>query len=512
MGKLINLKRKKSKYASPAGYRANRHAVRSAGEGGLRRARRPSGFLALLRRYYKIIAVAGGVLVVGVLCLVIFLGGKNTAATGQTAETAASASPEGTVAEDTYTEDTYNYSEVDAATLAGLAGTDESLFTDDEELADALFEEEGIRIGVTVGGIDTSDQEFILNRLEQVSSAAETDKSIFKTYYYNANGDYNQQLQDVRSLIKNGVDIIIVGFTNEESFRMITMMAKNEEIPVVAFDAPVDSGYAINVVADQSAWGNAYGKFVAEKLAAGNVVQILGKQDSAVDTERAEAIRSALAANVNLTVSDAVWAEWDKTKAKEAMADYLNGSEFADAVITEEGMAESIVDAFVEKGVLPKVMCGDATAGFIKKWYALKNSGIDVTPPTEDDKKDDETPAPTPAPVMFLAQPGEFIACAQPAPSGIGAAAFDIAMEMAKGRTLKQEGQTFKYAVGTLITDENLAEYYEQVKDQKDSFIVRDLLTDDVLDTLLNPLEETPETQAETPEPKTTTSAALAEE
>jgi ribose transport system substrate-binding protein len=495
--------------------------VRSAGEAGLRRTRRPSGFKALLRRYYKIIAIAGGVLVVGVLCLVIFLGGKNTAATGQPAEATPTVSE--AYSEESYTEESYDYSDVDAATLAGLAGTDESLFSDDEELADALFEEEGIRIGVTVGSIDSSDQEFILNRLEQVSSAAEADKSIFKTYYYNANGDYNQQLQDVRSLIKNGVDIMIVGFTNEESFRMITMMAENEGIPVVAFDAPVDSGYAINIVADQSAWGSVYGKFVADKLAAGNVVQILGKQDSANDTERAAAISAALAANVNLAVGDAIYAEWDETKAKEAMAAYLVGRDTADAVITEEGMAEGILDAFVEKGVLPKVMCGDATAGFIKKWYALKNGGIDVTPPAKDDgkKKNDETPTPTPAPVMFTAQPGEFMTCAQPAPSGIGAAAFDIALEMAKGRTLIKEGQTFKYTVGTLITDANLAQYYEQVKDLNDSFIVSDLLTDDVLDTLLNPLEEQPDdtsesqsaaTPEETPESQATPTETLAEE
>lgn len=511
MGKLIKLKRKKKRgFAAPVGYRTTRPTVRSTGETGLRRTRRQAGFKVLLRRYYKIIAIVGGALLIGVLCLVLFLGGKNTAATGQTAAAEAEASP--TVS---LSEDTYDYSAVDADTLAGLAGTDESLFNDDEELTDAIFAEEGIRIGVTVGSIDSSDQELVLNRLEQVSNAAEADKTIFKTYYNNANGDYNQQLQDVRSLIKNGADIIIVGFTNEESFEMITMMAENEGIPVVAFDAPVDSGYAINIVADQSAWGNVYGQFAASKLAAGNVVQILGKQDSAIDTERAAAIAAALAGNVNLTLSDAIYAEWNETKAKDAMAAFLDHGEAADAVITEEGMAEGILDAFVEKGVLPKVMCGDATAGFIKKWYALKNGGIDVTPPVKDDKKNDETPTPTPAPIMFAAQPGEFVTCAQPAPSGIGAAAFDIALEMAKGRTLKAEGQTFTYTVGTLITDANLAEYYEQIKDLDDSYIVSDLLTDDVLNALLNPLEEKSEvevTPTQTAEAQATPTDTLAGE
>lgn len=475
MGKMIKLKNKRNTVRPNARrYDAVKNGV------SLRRSRRSNGLKGFLRRYYKLVAIAGAVLVIGVLCLVLFLGGRNTTTSEQIVET----TPTLPIADESY-----DYSDVDKSTLAGLAGTDESLFSDDEELADALFAEEGIRIGVTVGSIESSDQEFILNRLEQVSNAAETDKTIFKTYYCNANGDYNQQLQDVRSLIKNEVDVMIVGFTDEESFKMISMMAENAGIPMVAFNAPVDSGYAINVVADQSAWGSVYGKFVTDHITEGNVVQILGRQDSAIDAERAQAIRTALATNVNLLTSDAIYAEWDEQKAQEAMAEYLKDG-VADAVITEEGMAEGILDAFIEQGVLPKVMCGDATAGFIKKWYALKNGGIDVTPAAEDNGDSEDTAMPTPTLVMFTAKSGEFIVCAQPAPTGIGAAAFSIALEMAKGRTLIEEGQTYNYTVGTLITDANLDQYYEQVKDKDDSFIVSDLLADDVLDTLLNPLEE----------------------
>ena len=497
MGKLIQMKSGRSSSLRRR-YPSGRTASRTARN---RRRTRSNGLLLFLRRNYKAAAIVTGVIVIGIICLVLLTGGNRTAVVSdQTAKTADPALTPPPAAE------TYDYSQVDDATLAGLAGTDESLFSEDQDMAEALFEEEGIRIGVTVGNISSSDQEFILNRLEQVSSAAESDKTIFKTYYCNANGSYSQQLQDVRSLIKNEVSVIIVGFTDAQSFKMIAMMAQNEGIPVVAFDAPADSGYAVNVVADQAAWGSVYGQFAASNLAEGTVVQMLGKPDSTVDAERAAAIGTALTANAALTVSAPLYAEWDNKKAKEMMAEYLQ-SGAADAVITEEGMAAGILDAFVEKGVLPKVMCGDATAGFIKKWYALKHGGIDVTPPPKEDgkkKKNDDTPTPTPEPVMFTAQPGEFIVCAQPAPAGVGAAAFDIAVEMAKGRTLITQGQTFKYSVGTVITEANLAEFYELVKDQNDTYIVSDVLTDSVLDSLLNPLEQQPEP---TPEPTATPSA-----
>ncbi len=493
MGKVIEMKSARG-YGRP-GQRRRPTARRP---GALRRRSGLKGFKALLRRYRRLVAVAAGVLVMIVAGFVLLLGSAKT-------QTVAEQPAEQPTLTPPPSEETYDYSDVDAATLAGLAGTDESLFSDDQEIEEALFEEEGIRIGVTVGSISSPDQEFILNRLEQVSSAAETDKTIYKAYYYNANGSYNQQLQDLRSLIKNEADVIIVGFTDAQSFNMIAMMAQSEGIPVVAFDAPADSGYAINVVADQAAWGGVYGKFAADNLAEGTVVQMFGKQDSPVDAERASAIGAALTAEAGLTVNAPLYAEWDNKKAKEMMAEYLKSGK-ADAVITEEGMAEGILDAFVEKGVLPKVMCGDVTAGFIKKWYALKHGGIDVTPPPKDDgkKKNDETPTPTPPPVMFAAQPGELIVCAQPAPSGVGAAAFDIAVEIAKGRTLIAQGQTFKYTVGTVITEANLAEYYELVKGQADTYIISDILTDDILDSLLNPLEQQPEA---TPEPAATPSA-----
>ncbi len=491
MGKLIQMKTRRSGSARRS--QSRRSAARTYGS---RRVSRGGAILALLKRNYKLVAIAAGVLAVVAVGLVLLLGdGAKT----ETAAQQPTALPTLTPPPD---EESYDYSDVDAGTLAGLAGTDESLFSDDQEMAEAVFEEEGIRIGVTVGSITSSEQELILNRLEQASSAAEADKTIFKAYYCNANGSTNQQLQDLRSLIKNEVDVIVVGFTDAQSFKMIAMMAQNEGIPVVAFDAPTDSGFAVNVVADQTAWGDIYGKFTATNLAEGTVVQMFGKPDDAADAQRAAAIGTALAANTGLTTAAPLYGEWDKKKAKELMTEYLKHGN-TDAIITEEGMAEGILDAFVEKGVLPKVMCGDATAGFIKKWYALKNGGIDVTPPPKDDgkkKNDDETPEPTPTPIMLKAQPGELIVCAQPAPSGVGAAAFDIAVEIAKGRTLIAQGQTIKYMVSTVITEANLAEYYELVKDQSDTYVVSDRLTDDVLNSLLNPLEE--------PEPAATPQSA----
>ncbi|MBT7122496.1 MAG: substrate-binding domain-containing protein, partial [Clostridia bacterium] len=357
----------------------------------------------------------------------------------------------------------------------------------DDEMEDAMFAAQGIRIGVTIGDLNSDTDKMLLGRLEQASNAAEESKLVYEVYYYNAQGDPNQQLQDVRSLIKNEVDAIIVGGTTKESFDMVVALANDAGIPVVAYNAPPGaSGYVINIVADQSDWGSVYGDFMADNLDSGRIVQVLGSEDNELDIERASAINAALATNENISTKDTLYEKWDNDDAYDAMVEYLDEEGYVPGVITEEGMAQGVLDAFIEIERLPIVMCGDVSAGFIKTWYALKTIGIDITPEPEDDDEEVAT-------VIFKSKVGEMIVCAQPAPVSIGAVAFEIAFKLAEGRTLKVSGATYVYTVETVITDSNLPKYYAMVRDEKDDVLVRDIVSQETIENLLNPPEETEE-------------------
>lgn len=436
-----------------------------------------------LRRNIKFVAAGAVVLAAGIVCLIIFTGGAK--------ETAANVSQSSDVPVVTeYTDmETYSYEGVDESTLAGLAGTDEGMFSDDAEMEAELIAAEGIRIGVTVQNLPADMDEALLGRMEALSSSAEQSKRIYKTFYYNARGSAMQQIQDMRSLINNEVDVIIVGVTDAENFSKVCLMAAEAGIPVVAYDAPVSEGYAVNVVTDQKAWGKVYGSFVAQRLEAGNVLQVLGSAKSAIDQQRAQGIADGLAANQSLVPLDTVYASWKAKDAKKAVVELLEGRKpkKIDAVITEEGMAEAVLEAFIEAEKFPKVMCGDVTAGFIKKWYLLKNGGLPIE--SKDDKKTKKGD-PTPTPTLLLAADDEMTACAQPAPLSAGATAFEIAVRMAEGRVLKEEGKTITCAVQTLIMQANLAEYYEKVKDADDSALITDILDEAMLEGLFEPAAE----------------------
>jgi ribose transport system substrate-binding protein len=456
-------------------------APRKGRSAGSRRAGFVGTLISFLRRNIRLVAAGALVLVAGIVCLIIFTGGAKETSSPQPGATLSQSVA--VVADDSAVE-SYSYADVDADTLAGLAGTDEDMFSEDVDMEEALLREEGVRIGVTVQDLPTAIDEALLGNMEALSNAAERSKRIYKTYYYNADGSAMQQIQDVHSLINHEVDVMIVGVTDAATFEKVCYMAAEAGILVVAYDAPATEGYEINVVTDQKAWGAVYGGFVAQQLKSGSVLQVLGSAENPVDQQRAAGISQGLAANPNLVLLETVYASWDKQGAYKAVQALIEGGARIDAVITEEGMAEGILDAFIEAGEFPAVMCGDVTAGFIQKWYALKHSGLAVK--VEKEHKDD----PEPTPMMLLAPFGQLTVCAQPAPQNAGAVAFEIAVRMAQGRTLKSGGQTFTYSVQTLITGANFSQYYETVKDQGGAALVRDAIPDAILEDLFEPAPE----------------------
>ena len=489
-------KRRSRRHSSIRDIETKRKPEQSAERPRQQKTRRPaakSAFKAFLRKHIRIVAVAVFVLIVGGFVLGILLSGKNTDETadsglqessGQTTavSTQPTDMPEEAFAE--YSEEAgYNYDGVDDSVLAGLTGSDDSLFSDDEELEDAIFAAEGIRIGVTIGDLNTDMDKLYLSKLEQTSNDYEVDKLVYEVYYYNSEGSFNQQLQDVRSLIKNEVDVIIVGNTTTEAFRMVVAMADEAGIPVVTYNAPQGAqGYQINIVPDDAQWGTLCGQFMAQNLAEGNVLQILGSEKSEVDAARAAAINEQLVLNEQLRLEDIIYADWDGDDARDALEEFFEDEGDVSGIITEEGMAMGILDAYIGIQKLPKVMCADVSAGFIKKWYDLMTKGIDITIESEDDDEEDTV-------INIKPAEGEMIVLAQPAPVNIGQAAFEIAYNLAQGRTLKNPGQTFVYNGETVITNDNLENYYVRISDKDDDYLLRNEMTEETLESLLNPQE-----------------------
>jgi len=113
-------------------------------------------------------------------------------------------------------------------------------------------------------------------------------------------------------------------------------------------------------------------------------------------------------------------------------------------------MGVGALTACIEANKIPKVMTGNPDAGWYKLWKKMKDEGRD------------------------------FKSVAKPNPPGIAAAAFRIAMGVYEGKefkdgvldTSKPDNPCFYLPVNLMLTEENFDQYWEEVKDQPDDYII----------------------------------------
>jgi|GEM_PF-1222927 len=343
---------------------------------------------------------------------------------------------------------------------------------EDEAYTELLEDENRVFIGVTIG--QPSDYEAILiQKLEEAINEEYNNGTVGDCIPYNSDGDINQQIQDVRSLVNKEAKAIIVCATEEVEYKVITEMAANAGIYVVAVNAPVDYGYDINIVVDDTDFGNANAVFMGNNIGKGNIVQFVDMSDEAGNAERLEAFNAKIgefsSANIMATV--------DMSTGKSASSAYSSVVEEGtiEGIYTENGIALEILDECIERDSLPKVFIGDATAGFIKRWYELMTTGIEIEKMVDEDDEDAGT-------YKQVVEGSGMQVFVRPTPYGTAATAVKFAIRLAEGKTLRTdmltENKTYYYTGSTAIISSVLPYYYELIKDKDDAFVINDWPTD----------------------------------
>jgi len=81
-----------------------------------------------------------------------------------------------------------------------------------------------------------------------------------------AGADINQQIQDVRNMILQGVSVITMDPNSGTALDSVINEAKRAGIPVIAFDQAVQNRYALSVTIDHYTWATRYAEWVAKTL------------------------------------------------------------------------------------------------------------------------------------------------------------------------------------------------------------------------------------------------------
>lgn len=320
----------------------------------------------------------------------------------------------------------------------------------------ASTKKDGFVIGVSNGYIGNGWRTQMLDSIEKLSEYYKGKGVIKEVIIQNAGLDVNTQIAQIRNMINSGVDLLMIDPNSETALNPVIEEAKAANIPVIAFDQPVDNDYAINVVIDQVKWGENLAKWFCEELGGkGDIVIVSGLAGHPANVNRMEGMMSVLSQYPDINVLTEVNGNWDQASAQQAMSNLLASYPKIDGVLTQDGMALGVVNAFLAAGKDVPVVTGELMMGYVKKWKEL----TDTT---------------------------GFSTYGQNNPPGIGATALGMGVRLLQGKTFKTplENNTFIYTVKDHVTNENLDTYYDKYKDEPDAYFIDEWLTETELDNL----------------------------
>lgn len=143
---------------------------------------------------------------------------------------------------------------------------------------------------------------------------------------YQAHDDNVRQIQDIESLIKKKVDLLIVAPNEAEAITPVIEKVYDAGIPVILVDRKINSEkYTAYVEADNYEIGRRAGEYIADRLKGkGRVIEIAGLKGSTPAVERHRGMVEALKAAPDVQVIASVEAGWFQQKAGEVMDSLLD--------------------------------------------------------------------------------------------------------------------------------------------------------------------------------------------
>lgn len=315
---------------------------------------------------------------------------------------------------------------------------------------------EGFVIGVSNGYIGNGWRTQMLDSIEKLAEYYKGKGLVKEVIIQNAGVDVNTQIAQIRNMINSGVDLLMIDPNSETALNPVIEEAKAAKIPVIAFDAPVDNAYALNVVIDQVKWGENLATWFCEELGGkGEIVIVSGIAGHPANVNRMKGMQAVLDKHPDIKVLTEVNGNWDQASAQQAMSNLLASYPKIDGVLTQDGMALGVVNAFIAAGKEPPVVTGELMMGYVKKWKELKDAS-------------------------------GYASYGQNNPPGIGATALGMGVRMLQGKTLKTAltDNTYLYTVKDHVKNDNLDTYFTKYKDEPDAYFIDEWLTEEELDAL----------------------------
>ena len=199
---------------------------------------------------------------------------------------------------------------------------------------------------------------------------------VSKVIVANENGGPTEQIGQLRDLISQGVDAIIVNPTDSEQLNPIIDEAAAQGIVVVAVDSAVSSENAYVATNDQEAYGYLGAKALFEAMGgSGNVVEMRGIEGVPADTDRHNGFMRALEEYPDVTIVAETFTGWDFTQGTQQAVDLINSGQQIDGIWTS-GIDYPVVSAYTDNGDTPVPVVGADNNEFINLTATLADEGF----------------------------------------------------------------------------------------------------------------------------------------
>jgi ribose transport system substrate-binding protein len=234
-----------------------------------------------------------------------------------------------------------------------------------------------IGVSNTVAGNGWREEMVCSIKAQSASSGEVADLTIL-----HRNTDAAGQLEDIRTLINEGVDAIIVNPVGPDAVNAALEEAIAEGITVIAVDQAVTAEGAYLMANNQEEYGYLGASWLFEHLGGeGRVVYMRGAAGATADTDRDTGFQRALEENPGIEVVAEVATGWDQATGAQQINDIIASGEEFDGVWTS-GIDNVIVDALIEADAELVPIVGADNAGFVQQLLEVEGLvGAAVTNP-----------------------------------------------------------------------------------------------------------------------------------
>jgi len=194
-----------------------------------------------------------------------------------------------------------------------------------------------------------------------------------------------RQVQQIDSLMKTGIDLLIVAPNQVATISPAIDRAYDKNIPVIVFERKTNSKkYTAYMGADNYEMGHMMGKYIASQMhGTGRVIEIMGLKGSSPAIERHKGFMDAMSAYPGIQVAATLQGDWTEQSAYKAVSECKEDLQNIDYVFGQnDRMAMGARRAFSESDGAPSAtkFCGiDGLPGENGGIRLVRDSILDAT-------------------------------------------------------------------------------------------------------------------------------------